>query len=297
MKDQALRLRAIARERRAGLREVAPANLVGLAPSPRTIAVTSGKGGVGKTNLTINLGLSLAVRGKRVVVLDADLGLANVNVALGLKVKANLMDVLTGRRQIEEVLLEGPAGMLIVPGASGVTELANINDTQRERLIQSFTRLSKYADVLLIDTSAGISRNVLCFALLADQVLVVTVPEPTAIADAYGMIKSLIKANPSVDCKLVVNRVTSRFEGKAVHDKISLVVKRFLGSNIESLGSIREDTLVGESVRMQKPLSLEYPDCPTSRDIAALVPQLFGDLEPDRGKIMGFVDRLKRWFV
>jgi len=297
MKDQALRLREIVEQRREDPRLVRPPNLVGLTLSPRTIAVTSGKGGVGKTNLTINMGITLALRGKSVAILDADLGLANVNVALGLKVRSNLMDVIIGRKRIEEVVVEGPGGVWIIPGASGVAELADIDDVQRNRLVESFTRLARKVDILLIDTAAGISKNVLSFALLADQVIVVTVPEPTAIADAYGMIKSLIKANPAVNIKLVVNRVLSRFEGKAVHDKISLVVRRFLSSNIESIGTIREDSLVGESVRQQKPISLEYPDSTTSKDISALLPHLFDEYSDQNGLVTGFLDRLKRWFA
>jgi flagellar biosynthesis protein FlhG len=295
MKDQALKLREIAHERRAYQASALP-NLVGVDRSPRTIAVTSGKGGVGKTSLCINLGLAVAAQGKRVVILDADLGLANINVALGLKVRANLLDVLTGSRTIEEIMIEGPGGLQIIPGGSGIAELANITDHQRERLIGSFSRLARHADVLIIDTSAGLSRNVISFALLADVVLVITVPEPPAIADAYGMIKSLLAANPGVDIKLVVNRILSRYEGKAVEDKIQLVVRRFLNGRVEPIGCMREHPLVSEAVRAQRPLLLEFPSAGVSQDVRDIQGRLFTDDSTAPGLVRGFVDRLKRWF-
>jgi len=295
MKDQALKLRELASEHKVTPGLSRP-NLVGLSSSPRTVAITSGKGGVGKTNLTINLGLALAEGGRRVTLLDADLGLANINVALGLKVKANLLDVINGLRSIEEIVVDGPGGLKIVPGGSGIAELANISDQQRERLIAGLSRLAKGTDVLLIDTSAGISRNVLAFALLADVVIVVTVPEPPAIADAYGTIKALLTANPGLDIKLVVNRVQSRFEGKAVEDKISLVVRRFLNGRIDPIGCLRDNPVVGDAVRAQKPLMLEYPSANVSVDIKSLVGRLYADSDRSDGVVRGFVDRLRRWF-
>ena len=298
MKDQALKLREIAYERKA-FQGGALTNLVGVETqaAPRTIAVTSGKGGVGKTSLSINLGLALAAQGKRVILLDADLGLANINVALGLRARYTLQDVLTGQRNIEQILIDGPGGIQIIPGASGIAELANITDGQRERLISSFSRLSKLADVLLIDTSAGLSRNVVSFALLADVVLVITVPEPPAIADAYGMIKALMQTNPAIDIKLVVNRILSSYEGKAVQDKISLVVRRFLNGSIDTVGCMRENTMVSDAVRAQKPLYLEHPQSPVACDVREIAAKLFPDGAQNGGLMSGFVDRLKRWFA
>lgn len=303
MKDQALKLREIAYERKAAFQHgtsggVLP-NLVGVETraAPRTIAVTSGKGGVGKTSLSINLGLALAAQGKRVILLDADLGLANINVAMGVRARYTLQDVLTGQRSIEQILIDGPGGIQIIPGASGIAELANISDHQRERLIGSFSRLSKLADVMIIDTSAGLSRNVVSFALLADVVLVITVPEPPAIADAYGMIKALMQTNPGIDIKLVVNRILSSYEGKAVQDKISLVVRRFLNGTIDTIGTLRENAMVGDAVRAQKPLYLEHPNSPVAIDVRQIARALFPEQQRADGMMSGFVDRLKRWFA
>jgi flagellar biosynthesis protein FlhG len=297
MKDQALKLREIASERKSIQGGMVP-NLVGVEPAgPRTIAVTSGKGGVGKTSLSINLGLALAAQGKRVILLDADLGLANINVALGLRARYTLQDVLTGQRSIEQILVEGPGGVQIIPGASGIAELANITDSQRERLIGSFSKLARHADVMVIDTSAGLSKNVVSFALLADVVIVVTVPEPPAIADAYGMIKALMQTNPGIDIKLVVNRILSSYEGQAVQDKIGLVVRRFLNGNIDPIGCLRENQLVGDAVRAQKPLFLEHPTSPVAQDVRHLASRLFPEEGRDPGVMKGFIDRLKRWFA
>lgn len=295
MNDQAFKLRQLAS--RDGLSEAPQvASLDAPRSGLRTIAVTSGKGGVGKTSFTINLGIALAELGKRVVILDADLGMANVNVALGLSVKHNLFDVLLGRKEIEEVLVEGPGGVWIIPGGSGIAELANIDERQRERLLASLQRLESRADVLLIDTAAGLSQNVLAFALAADTVLVITVPEPPAIADAYGIIKAMLKESPETDVQLVVNRALRGFEGKAVHDKLSLVVRRFLKASIGRLGTVSEDMSVAEAVRMQRPLLVAYPNAPAARDIRALAPRLFEDLQGQRKGIAGFFGSLSRWF-
>jgi flagellar biosynthesis protein FlhG len=241
--------------------------------------------------------MALAAQGKRVILLDADLGLANINVALGLRAKYTLQDVLTGQRSIEQILIDGPGGVQIIPGASGIAELANISDHQRERLIGSFSRLAKLADVMVIDTSAGLSRNVVSFALLADVVIVITVPEPPAIADAYGMIKALKQSNPGIDIKLVVNRILSAYEGKAVQDKISLVVRRFLNGSIDAIGCLRENPLVSDAVRAQKPLLLEHPTSPVAIDVRQIAARLFPEETRAGGAVSGFLDRLKRWFA
>lgn len=294
MNDQAVRLRELVEARERGQ----SATVAGLeAPCtavPRVIAVTSGKGGVGKTNFTINLGLALIERGKRVLVLDADLGMANVNVALGLPVQYNIFDVIIGRRSIRDVIVEGPAGMRIVPGGSGIAELANIGEAQRKRLLDEFAGLGDVADIVLVDTAAGLSRNVLAFAAAADTVVVITVPEPPAIADAYAIMKAVFRERPGADVQLVVNRIQRPSEGRAVHDKLSLVVKRFLGGSIEGLGAIDDDPLVSEAVRSQRPFLLAYPDAPASRAVREMVGRLFVELRPSEGGLAGFIKRLGR---
>ena len=293
MNDQAVRLRELVERQQRG-QSATVAGLEAGSTVPRVIAVTSGKGGVGKTNFTINLGLALSQRGKRVLVLDADLGMANVNVALGLPAHHNLFDVIIGKKTLRDIVVKGPAGLSVVPGGSGISELANIGEAQRNRLIEQFADLGDLADIVLVDTAAGLSRNVLAFAAAADSVIVITVPEPPAIADAYAIMKAVFRERPKADVHLVVNRIHRASEGRAVYDKLSLVVRRFLGNKLERLGAIDEDPLVSEAVRSQRPLLLAYPDAPASRAVREMVPNLFVELRPPEGGIVGFLKRLGR---
>jgi flagellar biosynthesis protein FlhG len=290
--DQALELRKLAAEKRAALGAVSASSERGM----RIVAVTSGKGGVGKTNFTINFGLALVEQGSRVAILDADLGMANINVALGMAVRSSLHDVVLGQRTLTEVMVEGPGGIKIIPGGSGVQELAEIGEKARTRLLEGLTELAEFVDVLLIDTAAGISRNVLGFACAADTVVVVTVPEPPAIADAYGMIKSLLTLKRGADVRLVVNRTMRPFEGKAVYEKLNLVVKRFLGAHITSFGAIPEDDAVPDCVRRQRAFLREDPNSPVSRAVRRLAESYLGDRRVDSGGVSGFLKRLVRWF-
>ena len=291
--DQALELRRMAASRReAGLDADVP---VSEEAPLRIVAVTSGKGGVGKTSFTINFAMALAERGLRVAVLDADLGLANVNVALGMTVRTSLHDVVRGEKQLEEIIVEGPGGIQVIPGGSGVAELANLDDAQRTHLLDQLRGLSSLADVLLIDTAAGLGRNVLAFAAAADTVIVVTVPEPPAIADAYGVIKALLTQYRSADVRLVVNRTLRAFEGKAVYDKLSLVVRRFLGVSIRSMGHIPDDEVVPACVRQQRPFLLEAPESPSAQAVRRLASEFADDGTQGRG-LKGFLNKLVGWF-
>lgn len=292
--DQALRLRKLAAEKRED--GIDPGVVASPSRGMRIVAVTSGKGGVGKTSFTINFAMALAEKGSRVVVLDADLGMANVNVALGMAVRSSLHDVVQGERSLTEVMVEGPGGVQIIPGGSGVQELAEIDGPARDRLLEEIAQLGKVADVLLIDTAAGINRNVLGFACAADTVVVVTVPEPPAIADAYGMIKSLLTQKRDADVRLVVNRTMRPFEGKAVFEKLNLVVKRFLGARITSFGAIPEDDAIPDCVRRQRAVLLEHPHSTASRAVRHLAEDYLGERSGEGGGVRGFLKRLVRWF-
>lgn len=227
----------------------------------RTIAVTSGKGGVGKTNFVANLGISLARHGKKVLLIDADLGLANIDVVFGIRPKFNLFHVITGQKNISEIIIEGPDGILIVPGGSGITELANLKESERKHFISEMSALEKKVDIILVDTSAGINDNVIYFLKACSEIIVLTIPEPPAMADAYGVIKALAMNDNSLEqiVTLVVNRVNSPAEARDVYERLSIVSRRFLNIKIEDGGYIYEDKSVSSSVRAQKPFISAFP--------------------------------------
>jgi flagellar biosynthesis protein FlhG len=291
MDDQAARLRRIVSELRAGGRD--GGRITDSLVPTRSIAVTSGKGGVGKTNLTTNLALALAQRKYRVLVLDADLGLANVDIAMGLIPKYNLVHVVKGEKTLEDVIVTGPLGVSIIASGSGIFELANLDDRRRIRLLESLATLKSRFDWLLIDTSAGLGRNVLGFVLAADEVLVVTTPEPTALADAYSMIKVIFQRNPSAQVRLVVNMARDEVEAREVADKVTVLAHRFLGAVVRPLGYVLKDAHVGEAVREQNPLVMLYPNAPAARCFHNLAQQLTnGKVAAPKSDLKGFFTRV-----
>lgn len=227
----------------------------------RIIAITSGKGGVGKTNLAANLGISFAMLGKRVLVFDADLGVANMTVVLGMipPPKYNLYHVVSGEKALKEIVVDGPGGVKYITGTVGVTKMANLTHRKRRELIKDLNELDTIADLIIIDTAAGLSANTLGFVLAADDVILLTTPEPTSIAAAYGMIKIASNNNIGGSIKLVVNRIFNIIDGKRVAERIANIAGQFLGIRIEKLGYILEDPLIGKAVRLQKPFIIAYP--------------------------------------
>lgn len=226
----------------------------------RIIAVASGKGGVGKTNISINLALAYAKMGKKVTVLDADLGLANVNVALGVIPKYNLYHVIRKQKTMKEIILDTVYGIQIVAGASGFSRIANLTDEERESFIEELKELSN-SDILIIDTSAGVGPNVLSFVQAADEAIIVTTPEPTAITDAYGIIKIISTEIEDLDLglKLVVNRATSVLEAKKVAQRVVNITGQFLNLKIDYLGFVFDDPNVSLAVKKQMPFSVADP--------------------------------------
>jgi flagellar biosynthesis protein FlhG len=220
----------------------------------RIIAVSSGKGGVGKTNIAINLALSYAQMGKRVVVMDADLGLANVNVVLGIIPKYNLYHLIRKQKKMREIIQDTSYGIQIVAGASGFSKIANLTEEERSNFISELSDLST-ADILIIDTGAGVSNNVLSFIAAADDVLIITTPEPTAITDAYGIIKIIATEieNVNLGLKLVVNRVKSVTEAKKVAERVINIAGQFLNLRVDYLGFVYDDEVVHSSVIKQRP--------------------------------------------
>lgn len=265
----------------------------------RTIAITSGKGGVGKSNLVANLAIGIARLGKSVLVLDADLGLANMDVLLGVRPQYTLYHVLKGSKDLLDVIISGAPGVKFIAGGSGMRELADLDDAARSRLMTGFAKLESYTDVVLIDTGAGISSNVMSFVTAADEVLVVTTPEPTAMADAYGIIKTLATESevfPPVS--LVVNRARSAEEGAVVAGKIFRVSKQFLEVGITYAGYVLEDLNVMKAVRAQKPFMNLYPNTTASACVSNLVAKLFGaeaPVPPPATGMTSLLDRLRRF--
>jgi flagellar biosynthesis protein FlhG len=241
----------------------------------RIITVASGKGGVGKTNVSVNLALAYAKLGKKVIVMDADLGLANINVVMGVIPKYNLYHVVRKQKTMREVILDTNYGVQIVPGASGFSKIANLSEDERQNFITQLQELS-YADILIIDTSAGVSGNVLSFVEAADDVLIVTTPEPTAITDAYGLIKIMSTEIESQDLnlKLIVNRAQSVTEAKKVQQRVISIAGQFLNLKLDYLGYIYDDPAVSQSVRRQIPFLAAEPKSKPSECIMHIASRL-----------------------
>lgn len=249
---------------------------------PIIMTVTSGKGGVGKTTLSVNLGLALAAAGKKVLLFDADLGLANINVLLGVVPKYNLYHVIKGHKELEDIIIHTPEGLDIIAGASGYSMLANLPEKERENLITGFESLKGY-DIVLVDTGAGVGSNVVGFTLPADRIIVVTTPEPTAITDAYGIIKSVVLVAPEKNIGLLVNRAGSSLEGKKVAERVINISNQFLNVQVDSLGFIYEDENVPKSIRKQKPFFLLFPRTRASSCLNVVAGRLL-EKDPDQVK-------------
>jgi flagellar biosynthesis protein FlhG len=240
----------------------------------RTIAVTGGKGGVGKSNVAVNLALELGAAGWRVTLLDADLGLANMDVLLGVNPQYHLGHVLTGERTLEEVVVKTTNGVRLIPGGSGVEELANLSKAQQERLIAELGAMEAASDFMIIDTAAGIGNNVISILRAASEVIIVTTPDPTAVVDAYAVIKVLHGYAPNKHLLMVVNDVVGIGDAEQVFAQIEAVSKRFLKHSIEHIGSIPRDSELAEAVRRQIPVTTYAPQTPASRSIRLIAKQL-----------------------
>jgi len=279
-------------EQAKGLRELVANNPRVGTGNLRVLAVASGKGGVGKTNFTVNLALALAGFGYRVVIMDGDLGLANVDVAFGLFPRYTIEHLLSGDKSIEEILIEGPKGIKVLPGGSGVQELANLDVAQLSYVVKNLGRLERFADILLIDTGAGLGEVVLNFLMAADDVILVTTREPTAITDAYGLLKTLLSRTQEKNIHVVINRVRSEADARETYERLDIAVRRFLHGALNFLGWIYEDPHVGKAVMAQEPIGIKYPDCPANRCINWIAGSVAGIyLNPPRpaGGIRGFL--------
>ncbi len=242
-----------AADQAAGLRRMAR-------PRPvRVVAVTSGKGGVGKTNVSVNLAMAMAQQGKDVLIMDADLGLANIDVLLGIQPSATLHDVLAGRARLEEVVVDGPAGLRIIPAASGVQEMAELSPAEHAGLVRAFSELSFNVDVLVVDTAAGIADSVVSFTRAAQDVIVVVCDEPASITDAYALIKLLNRDHGVFRFRILANMAGSAQEGRDAYDKIARVSDRFLDVALDYMGHVPRDEYLVKAVRRQRAVVEAFP--------------------------------------
>lgn len=260
--------------RRASESESSDSSVKAKAVGPKILAVTSGKGGVGKTNIVANLAFSLSELGKKVVILDADFGLANIDVLLGLTPRFHLGHVLFGNKALSEIIVQGPKGIRIIPASSGLQRLSELTSEQKNFLVSSFSRLDSDTDFFLIDTAAGISRNVIHFLLSAHEVIVVSAPEPTAIVDAYAVIKIILAEDHNKPIHLLINSVERAEEAQRIFCQINSVVKRFLGREVAYLGHVSRDPHILQAVRNQVLVTSKFPNAPASscfRELAAYI--------------------------
>ena len=269
------------------------------AAQARVIAITSGKGGVGKSNITVNLAIALAQSGKRVTVWDLDLGLANADVLLGIKPNGDLGDVVAGDRKLSEIVIDGPGGMRLIPGASGDEHLANLDSKGRKRLIDALSYLAEESDFILLDTGAGISANTIGIAAAADDIIVVSTPEPTAMVDAYAAIKLVFQSAPDSSIHFLVNMARNKQDARRAALKMIAVAEGFIGRKIKVDGYLPYDEAVSSSVRRRQPFMVSAKDSPIARAVRTIATAInrIPPLERNnRDSSDGFLQRLMRRF-
>lgn len=262
----------------------------------KIIAVASGKGGVGKTNLSVNLAIELSRKGKKTALVDLDLGLANVDILLNLTTPFTLEHVVLGFKKIEDIIVRGPEGLSIVPGGSGLPALAELTDSQRSSFIENFYRLAAEYDVIILDTAAGISENVLRFAMAADEVLVVTTEEPTAVTDAYALMKVLSTRNKAIKMNMAFNMVRNRSHTNKSFTNIRRVVKQFLGIEVGLTGMIDYDSAVNHAIMKRRPFVLQYPFSGASKSLRAVAKEIIRNVDSRDKKNKTLLQKLTKLF-
>jgi flagellar biosynthesis protein FlhG len=274
--DQAEKLRKMVQQQQIIPRRIA-----------RVITVTSGKGGVGKSSVSVNLAIALSKLGKRVIIIDADFGLANIEVMLGIRPQYNLADLMFRGKSLTDIITQGPENIGFISGGSGIQELTSLTRDQIVYLIQKLVELDEKADIIIIDTGAGIADSVLEFVAASSEVLLVATPEPTSITDAYALLKTLNRKTDfslqETVIKTVANRIDTYEEGKELYDKLSLVVNKFLNIKLEYLGAIPQDGNVSKAVMRQKPAIMLYPNSHFSKAIEGFANSIC-EYEPDNSQ-------------
>lgn len=262
----------------------------------RSFAVASGKGGVGKTMLSANFACYLAIEGHKVLVFDADLGLANLDIALGLNPTKSLKHVVRDGAPLREVLLEGPGGMHIIPGGSGISELANLGHTRLDAILQELQSLALEYDFVIFDVAAGVDSNVVSFMAAADETCLVCTPEPSSMIDAYAAIKALHAVRPSADVAVVINMCDNHRHGVLVFERLKMITGQFLNQELRFAGSVRRDENALMCARQRQCVVLAHPMADAAKDIESTAQRLFlGRQVPLRDS--NFVDRLRAAFT
>lgn len=267
MLDQAAKLRQMA--------EGSLKNEEKLNRDTKVFTITSGKGGVGKSNIVVNLGITLQKLGKKVMIFDADLGMGNDDVLIGCIPKYSVFDTIFSGKEIEDVLIEGPHGIKLLPGGSGLSKVDDLTEVQRKMFLKKLENIEGF-DYILIDTGAGINRSVLGFIACSDELLIVTTPEPTALTDAYSLLKAVSHFKIKSSAKVIVNRVFDEREGRNTFFKFNNAAERFLNLKLQHLGNVSDDKKLTQAVRMQTPLVLAYPNSDSAKDIESIAKGIEG---------------------
>lgn len=279
MLDQAKRLRELAKDADESCeKEKVEDNKIG----PKIITVTSGKGGVGKSNFVVNLAIVLQMKGKKVMVFDADVGMGNDDVLMGFLPKYNVNDIIFNNMNIKDVIIEGPYGVKLLPGGSGLTRVEEISEDKREKFIKKMQGMDDL-DYIIMDTGAGISRSVLGFIACSEQLIIITTPEPTSLTDAYSLLKAVNHFKIKDYAQVIVNRTLSIKEGIETYNKFNYTVNNFLNMKLDYLGNISDDKKLVEAVRKQEPFVISFPNSTVSREIVDIANKIMGQKQEELG--------------
>ncbi len=264
----------------------------------RVITVTSGKGGVGKSTMTVNLAIELSRLGKKVIILDADFGLANIEVMLGIRPEHNLADLMFRGLELKDIITPGPENIGFISGGSGIQELSRLTRDQVVYLVQKLYELDELADIILVDTGAGIADSVLEFVAASNEVLIVATQEPTSITDAYALLKTLNRkgsfSKEDTKIRMVANRIKNEEEGIALHNKLSIVADNFLNIKIDYMGSVPDDQNCSKAIMQQMPIILSQPNSQSAKAIKELAAKL-ADIKKEQGDSKGIAQLFNRW--